>query len=69
MVNKDSLMFSTEIARSAFDLHCQVGKMAEAMCSVDDTLTSLMKFNLTMGLVKFFNTTKVLQKYGHQYQI
>ena len=35
-MNKNRLVLGTCSARSVFGLHCQVWKMDEAMCSVDD---------------------------------
>ena len=33
---KDNLRFNARFGRSVFDLHCQVWKVDEAMCSIND---------------------------------
>ena len=36
VVSENNLKFGTRSARCVFDLHCQVGRMHESICSVDD---------------------------------
>ena len=58
IVNDASLKFSTRFACCASDLHCQVGKMHEVMCSVDNHSLCLLKCNPRMVPEKFLITTE-----------
>ena len=67
--NEDKFGFPACFARSAFYLRCQVEKMIENMCGVNDYTFCLKQCKLKMGPAKIFKTTKFRAKVQHQNQV
>ena len=61
-MNENNLRFGTRSARCAFDLHCQVGKMDESKCSVDDHAIASHEVRPYNGLCQILHYDEMICK-------